>query len=839
MKPIIKTMLLASICVFISSCISSSYTQLPSVNYSFRVKSLVMHFTAINYQKSVDALVKEGWVSSHYLVPESNDPSYPYDDLRILQLVDENERAWHAGVSYWQGRTGLNDSSIGIEIVNVPSCFQNQKALEEAGTAAKAEHGPNRLCVFPDYDPKQIELVIELSKDILSRNPDIDATAVVGHSDIAPSRKNDPGPRFPWFQLYEAGIGAWYEQDVLAKYWQAFNANMPNIALVQAALRAYGYGIIETGINDQQSIDTVSAFQMHFLPWQVSGNIDSSTAAAIFALLERYFPERLEKLTERYEIESQPRPDSEPQITKGQIHQVFPLTRSNTRAFVNNRASFKAYSGRGSMIVNAMDAESADIFINDQALNITLPFEPSRLYEYSLAKRTKDGLNSIRVENIEPQGASLEIHIPYPDIKNLNRNYKNLGRSNNASASGKLNIDDAAYDFSAVDTLIQQDVIEGFPGAVLLVMHKGEIVKFDAYGYAQKYSSDGMLLQQPDMMTVDTHFDLASNTKTFATTLAIMHLVTQGKVHLDAPISNYLPEYLGEGREARSVSDLLAHASGYDADLRFFDQNNEDFHSLNRSTTKDLLLSQVPFKTGRQSEQHYSDINFMVLGLLIERVVGMALDEYLETQIYQALDLDSLRFNPLQKGASKRQFAATEIQGNTRQGRIQFEGAREHVLRGEVHDEKAFYSMGGVAGHAGLFGTAKDLAVLAQLVLNGGGYDDAQLFDEATLARFTSPRYGSDGFGLGWRLAADPAMAWHFGPYASTRAFGHTGWTGTATIMDPEYDLAIILLTNKKHSKVIDKNGEPYFEGDSYETGRYGSVMSLVYEAIIAGEASN
>ncbi|WP_371193711.1 penicillin binding protein PBP4B [Glaciecola sp. SC05] len=833
---VLKSILILCSCVFIASCVSSSYTQLPSVNYSFRVKSLVMHYTAIDYQRSVDALVKEGFVSSHYLVPESNDPSYPYSTLKILQLVDETERAWHAGQGYWQGRTGLNDSSIGIEIVNVPRCFENIAAMQAAGMASRAEHGANRLCIFPDFDPKQIELVIELSRDILARNPDISPTAVVGHSDIAPSRKSDPGPRFPWYQLYQAGVGAWYDDDTLARYWQQFNQSTPNIGLLQRALGTYGYGIIETGILDQQTVDTLSAFQMHFLPWQVSGRPDSSTAAALFALLEKYFPDAIEQLMQRYETESLASSAIMPltkndsllsqlaskglfvdELLQGQVNSIFPLQRSDKREKVNNRARFRAYAGSGSIHVQSLGAESADIYVNEQKLNITQPFALDEHYEYSLAKRTRTGLNSLRVENIVPANASLYIHIPFPEI---------------------IANDNSRFDFSKVDHLIEQDIENGFPGAVLLVLHKGQIIKHSAYGSAQKYDSNGELLITSRPMSVDTRFDLASNTKVFATTLAIMKLVDEGKIALDNSVSNYLPEYSGEGREGRSVADLLAHASGYNSEVKFFRADNplgESFHSLDASVTKDLLLTKLPFTNGRQTQQTYSDTNFMILGLLVERVTGMALDEYVEQQIYRPLGLESLQFNPLNKGKQSAQYAATEIRGNSRGGNVSFPGIREHVLAGEVHDEKAFYSMHGVAGHAGLFGNAKDLALLSQLLLNEGGYANTSLFSNTTLSRFVTPRYRKNSMGLGWRLAADDSLAWHFGPYASNRAFGHTGWTGTATLIDPEYDLAIILLTNKKHSPVTSQSGELTFEGDAFETGRYGSVMSLVYEAVFKG----
>jgi len=205
--------------LLLTSCSSLPIKSIPSHNYSERIKFLVMHYTAIDYEKSVKALVDEGHVSSHYLIPETNDESYTESELNIYQLVPESQRAWHAGKSYWQGRTDLNDQSIGIEIVNVPQCRKLEAPTGETLSHIQ-ENSDSKLCIFPDFDPKQVELIIKLSQDILKRNPDISPTQVVGHSDITPTRKNDPGPRFPWQQLYQAGIGAWYDTDTVDKYWQ-------------------------------------------------------------------------------------------------------------------------------------------------------------------------------------------------------------------------------------------------------------------------------------------------------------------------------------------------------------------------------------------------------------------------------------------------------------------------------------------------------------------------------------------------------------------------------------------------------------------------------------------
>ena len=150
-----------------------------------------------------------------------------------------------------------------------------------------------------------------------------------------------------------------------------------------------------------------------------------------------------------------------------------------------------------------------------------------------------------------------------------------------------------------------------------------------------------------------------------------------------------------------------------------------------------------------------------------------------------------------------------------------------------MHDEKAYYSFDGVAGHAGLFSTANDLSVLAQVLLNGGGYANKQLFTAQVLEQFIAPQPTNQTYGLGWRRAGHQARKWHFGPYASPQAYGHTGWTGTVTVIDPTYDLAIILLTNARHTPVEGGDIHYEFAGKKFETGKYGSVISLIYEAIL------
>jgi len=254
-----------------------------SLNQESRINHLVIHFTSEDFAESRRLLTgqADASVSVHYLVPEPGDPSYPHNRLRVYRLVPEQRRAWHAGQSYWAGTTALNDSSIGIEIVNRSTCIQT----DPEGAPPEPE---NQSCTLYDFPDEQIELVIRLAADILARNPDIAPVDIVGHGDIAVDRRIDPGPRFPWKRLHENGIGAWFDDETVARYTTLVEQRPPNLGDVQHALSAYGYRIDQTGINDAQTRFAVRAFQMHFRPSDYSGLIDNETIAILFALLEKY-----------------------------------------------------------------------------------------------------------------------------------------------------------------------------------------------------------------------------------------------------------------------------------------------------------------------------------------------------------------------------------------------------------------------------------------------------------------------------------------------------------------------------------------------------------------------
>lgn len=389
-----------------------------------------------------------------------------------------------------------------------------------------------------------------------------------------------------------------------------------------------------------------------------------------------------------------------------------------------------------------------------------------------------------------------------------------------------------------VDEWIQQDVDNGFPGAVLLIIKDRKIVKNTAYGYAKKY--DGLApISHAEKMKTDTMFDLASNTKMYATNFALQKLVSEKKIDLKTRIRNYIPEFKDEaadkikGKDRIRLIDILHHCAGFPADPQYHNPTVAGgLYSQNRKKTL-KMLSKTPLQYEPDTKHIYSDVDYMLLGYIVEKVSGQSLDDYVENNIYKPLGLKNTMFNPLQKGFTHKDFAATELIGNSRNGVIHFPTIRKHTLQGEVHDEKAFYSMNGVSGHAGLFSDTNDIAVLLQVMLNGGGYGEVEVFDLQTIHTFIRPSETNPTYGLGWRRNGNGSMAWMFGPYASESAIGHTGWTGTLTIIDFEQNLGIALLTNKKHSPVVDPINAPNtFFGDTFNTGKYSRVVTGIYEAL-------
>jgi N-acetylmuramoyl-L-alanine amidase len=232
-------------------------TNHPSVNYDSRIQFVVVHYTSASLERSL-ALLTHGEVSSHYLIGDDSNAT-------IYKLVDESQRAWHAGESEWEGRTWLNSSSIGIEIVN-PG-FKDT---------------PTGRLWYP-YSEAQTQALIVLLKDICQRNG-INPRNIIGHSDIAPLRKLDPGPLFPWKRLADAGLGVWPNAPTVARYQAQFAAQLPSIGWFQNELARLGYSTPQTGELDVATRHVLAAFQMRYRPSRFDGNPDAESAAILQTL---------------------------------------------------------------------------------------------------------------------------------------------------------------------------------------------------------------------------------------------------------------------------------------------------------------------------------------------------------------------------------------------------------------------------------------------------------------------------------------------------------------------------------------------------------------------------
>jgi len=344
------------------------------------------------------------------------------------------------------------------------------------------------------------------------------------------------------------------------------------------------------------------------------------------------------------------------------------------------------------------------------------------------------------------------------------------------------------------------------PGAVVLVARHGRVAWRKAYG-------SRAVEPEREAMTADTIFDLASLTKIVATATSIMILVEQGKLRLSDSVAQFIPEMKGGGRDAITLEQLLTHTAGFapDFDLR------EHWTGYDEAIKR---LYREPLRNQPGARFVYSDINYIALGEVVHRVSGKTLDEFARQNIFMPLGMRDTGFNPT--ADLKSRIAPTE----KRRGQMNYLGDSgenaglqgEQWLRGQVHDPTSF-RMSGVAGHAGLFSTADDLAIFCQMILNGGTYSGVRILSPMGVATMTRPRAIADNGsarGLGWDVAT--SFSTNKGDLFPLGSFGHTGFTGTSIWIDPASDSFVIFLSNRVH---------PDGKGDVGPLrGRVGSIVA-------------
>lgn len=325
------------------------------------------------------------------------------------------------------------------------------------------------------------------------------------------------------------------------------------------------------------------------------------------------------------------------------------------------------------------------------------------------------------------------------------------------------------YNFSAVDSLIEKAIHDSaFPGAVILVYKNGNVIFEKAYGH---YTYDN----STPKINLNTIFDLASVSKVVATTTAAMILVDRGQLSLDDKVVKYLPEFNNNGKENITIRNLLLHNSGLAPFKKYY-----DIYSTAEEVINDIMNLTPEQEPG--TKYVYSDLGMITLQKVIEKVTGETLDKFLAKNLFEPLGMNSTMYNPpLQL---KERCAPTEFD----------DFYRMRQLQGEVHDERA-YMLNGVAGHAGLFSTALDLAKFLQMILQKGYYGGKQFIKSETVALFTKKQSDQSSGGLGWDTKSPEGSS--AGKYFDITSYGHTGYTGTSVWTDPTKNLFVILLTNR------------------------------------------
>jgi CubicO group peptidase (beta-lactamase class C family) len=322
---------------------------------------------------------------------------------------------------------------------------------------------------------------------------------------------------------------------------------------------------------------------------------------------------------------------------------------------------------------------------------------------------------------------------------------------------------------AAIERVVERGIkAGGYPGASVVVGRKGAAVYEKGFGKLSWGESSTAVDAQR------TIYDIASLTKVVGTTTAIMILYDEKKIGLDDPVVNYIPTFGGGDKDKVTIRMLLTHTSGLPA--------GRDIWRIAQTPleARAMVLS-TPLE-GRPGAQYiYSDLGADVLGLLVEVVAGEPLDKFVERRVFAPLGMNETMFRP--SDSLRYRIAPTEVTP-----------PRGYPLRGEVHDENA-YALGGVAGHAGLFSTAADLSVFAQMMLNGGEYNGVQIISKPTVDLFTSRAFGHRA--LGWDTAEGDYGS---GRFLGPTAYGHTGFTVTSMWIDPEREMFVILLTNRVHA---------------------------------------
>lgn len=334
------------------------------------------------------------------------------------------------------------------------------------------------------------------------------------------------------------------------------------------------------------------------------------------------------------------------------------------------------------------------------------------------------------------------------------------------------------FDFSEVDSIVYHGIQDSiYPGAVLVIGNDNGIIYQKAYG-GYDYSESAIRMQ------INTIFDLASVTKVLATTLAVMRLYEQGKIDLTAPVAEYIPHFAQNGKDSVLIKNLLLHNSGFQPGRPF-----HQFCSTSGEVYDSLYATPLVYATG--TSYVYSDLNFITLGKIVEVVSGKTLDRFSFDNFFEPIGLQHTMFNP--PDSLWPMIAPTEVDFNY------YLTGRPGMVRNRITR-----LLNGVAGHAGLFSSAVDIAQSAVMLLNNGYYRGEKYLNESTVEQFTQSYSRESARGLGWDTG-NGAEEHRTGNTFSLSAYGHTGYTGTSLWIDPGHNVFIVFLTNRTYGGQIDR----------------------------------
>ena len=520
---------------------------------------------------------------------------------------------------------------------------------------------------------------------------------------------------------------------------------------------------------------------------------------------------------------------------------------------MNHMYTFVGYAGQGTLCVEPESGVTGfNLFVNNRQIN-TAAMAAGGVWNVDISGQTINGRNTIQVGGIRPRGKQVTVRVGYPTVQ-----------------EGSLQ--DVGIDRDALELLeqiVQADVNNGFPSAQMAIVKNGKLVYQNAWGKVNSYNPDGTPKTDSPAVTNDTLYDLASNTKMYTANYALQYLVTQGKANLDSRLVDLLGSafvedtidityngYENPGLKVNkqwkaelTLRDILRHQAGFPADPQYhndsFDQcaqktvpgatnvlfSGWDGSAATRAATlKSIFKTPLMYKPGTKTV--YSDVDYMLLAFAIEAITGKGLDAFLKETFWDPMGLTHTTYNPLLNGFAANDCAATELNGNTRDGAISFTGVRTATIQGQVHDEKCYYAMGGISGHAGLFSNATELAKLASVMLTGG-YGENRYFSRNVMDAFTAPKKeDAANWGLGWWREGDNQRCWYFGTQSSPNTIGHQGWTGTLTMIDPSENLVVVYLTNKINSRITDPANVNEFNGNWYTASTLGFVAQLLYQGL-------